>query len=463
MVKIFLNGKKILEKDLNPNDTLDKIRENIFNSLVFTDENGKEIDISDESELTLNDIIKNEDKMNLNFKIQSKSINKNNPISGTKLLENKGKLNIYQYPNERLNDSEESSSINILLVGETDSGKTTLLNSFINVLMDIQITDDFRYILSQDTKETDSINIYNIKPHGNIPAIKIIDSPGFGSSKGIDEDIKYRDKLANTLKNSISHINAICLVIKSSTARLTVNQRYIFSMVLDLFGKDVQENFFFMLTFCDGAKPQVVSALESKESGFNEIISQIKGNWFYKFNNSAFFSDDIENEYNQMFWDINKDSFHEFLKKLTQTQRKSLSQTNEVLKIRQSLENDAKNISNKLKRGLELMKLIKQDLSINENKNEFINITKNCLNIQEQIRNSVNKLKNIALSYKNYAKYEEILELLIELEKDERKPYWTERVKQYEDMKNQYKILKEICEGNLSDIKSLEQFKKEII
>ena len=187
MVKIFLNGKKILEKDFNPNDTLDKIRENIFNSFVFTDENGKEIDISDESELTLNDIIKNEDKMNLNFKIQSKSIKKNNPISGTKLLKNKGKLNIYQYPNERLNDSEESSSINILLVGETGSGKTTLLNSFINVLMDIQITDDFRYKLSQDTKETDSINIYNIKPHGNIPAIKIIDSPGFGSIKGIGE------------------------------------------------------------------------------------------------------------------------------------------------------------------------------------------------------------------------------------------------------------------------------------
>ena len=234
-------------------------------------------------------------------------------------------------------------------------------------------------------------------------------------------------------------------------------------MVLDLFGKDVKENFFFMLTFCDGAKPQVVSALESKESGFNEIISQIKGNWFYKFNNSAFFSDDIENEYNQMFWDINKDSFHEFLKKLTQTQRKSLSQTNEVLKIRQSLENDAKNISNKLKRGLELMKLIKQDLSMNENKKEFINITKDCLNIQEQIRNSVNKLKNIALSYNNYAKYKEMIELLIMIEKEERKQYWTERVKQYEDVKNQYKILKEICKGNLSDIKSLEQFKKEII
>ena len=463
MLKIFLNGKKILEKDFNPNDTLDKIRENIFNSLVFTDENSKEIDISDESELTLNDIIKNKDKMNLNFKIQPKSIKKNNPISGTKLLENKGKLKIYQYPNERLNDSEESSSINILLVGETCSGKTTLLNSFINVLMDIQITDDFRYKLSQDTKETDSINIYNIKPHGNIPAIKIIDSPGFGSSKGIDEDIKFRDKLANTLKNSISHINAICLVIKSSTARLTVNQRYIFSMVLDSFGKDVQENFFFMLTFCDGAKPQVVSALESKESGFNEIISQIKGNWFYKFNNSAFFSDDKEGYFEQFFWKISKNSFHEFLKKLTQTQRKSLSQTNEVLKIRQSLENDAKNISNKLKKGLDLMKLIKQNLSMNENKKEFINITKDCLNIQEQIRNSVNKLKNIALSYNNYAKYEEMMDLLIMTEKEERKQYWTERVKQYEDVKNQYKILKEICEGNLSDIKSLEQFKKEII
>ena len=234
-------------------------------------------------------------------------------------------------------------------------------------------------------------------------------------------------------------------------------------MLLDLFGKDVQENFFFMLTFCDGAKPQVVSALESKESGFNEIISQIKGNWFYKFNNSAFFSDDIENEFVQVFWKISKNSFHEFLKKLTQTQRKSLSQTNEVLKIRQSLENDAKNISNKLKKGLDLMKLIKQNLSIDENKKEFINITKDCLNIQEQIRNSVNKLKNIAICYKNYSNYEKMIDLLIMIEKEEKRQYWTERVKQYEDTKNQYKILKEICEGNLSDIKSLEQFKKEII
>ena len=55
------------------------------------------------------------------------------------------------------------------------------------------------------------------------------------------------------------------------------------------------------------------------------------------------------------------------------------------------------------------------------------------------------------------------MDLLIMIEKEERKQYWTERVKQYEDVKNQYKILKEICEGNLSDIKSLEQFKKEII
>ena len=217
-----------------------------------------------------------------------------------------------------------------------------------------------------------------------------------------------------------------------------------------------------MLTFCDGGKPQVVYALESNKSVLNKIISQIKGNWFYKFNNSAFFADDKENEFTQMFWKMSKDSFHEFLKKLTQTQRKSLSQTNEVLKIRQSLENDAKNISNKLQRGLELMKLIKQSLSNNEHKKVFIDITKDCLNMQEQIRNRVSKLKTIAISYNNYAEYEEYLDLLIVMEKEKKSKYWQERIQQYENMKNQYKILKEICQGNNSDINFLEQFKKEI-
>ena len=45
----------------------------------------------------------------------------------------------------KFNDIEESKAISLLVVGQTGSGKTTLLNAFINALMDIDITDDFRY------------------------------------------------------------------------------------------------------------------------------------------------------------------------------------------------------------------------------------------------------------------------------------------------------------------------------
>ena len=41
-------------------------------------------------------------------------------------------------------------------------------------------------------------------------------------------------------------------VAQSSNARLTQNQKYTFSSVLDLFGEDIKENFIAMLTFCDG-------------------------------------------------------------------------------------------------------------------------------------------------------------------------------------------------------------------
>jgi len=82
---------------------------------------------------------------------------------------------------------------------------------------------------------------------------------------------------------------------------LTANQKYIFTSILDLFGKDVQENFVAMLTFCDGKEPQIVQTLKEPGSIFDKIIPHIKGSWYHKFNNSAIYSDEIEDEFTQVF------------------------------------------------------------------------------------------------------------------------------------------------------------------
>jgi len=47
-------------------------------------------------------------------------------------------------------------------------------------------------------------------------------------------------------------------VVKFSTVRLNAYQKYIFQSVLNLFGKDVANNFCFILTFSDGGDPPVL-------------------------------------------------------------------------------------------------------------------------------------------------------------------------------------------------------------
>ena len=73
-------------------------------------------------------------------------------------------------------------------------------------------------------------------------------------------------------------------------------EEYIYNKVLNLFGNDIKENFVFMLTFCDANKPSIIKSLESDKSLFKDVIPFIKKPYYYKFNNSAIFADNVENE-----------------------------------------------------------------------------------------------------------------------------------------------------------------------
>ena len=90
-----------------------------------------------------------------------------------------------------------------LEISLTDTGKTTLLNSYINYLMKINYKDDFRYKIinenfgrSQSESQTKDVIKYNIKtPDGKL--YQIIDTPGFGDTVGIEEDEKITMKITD--------------------------------------------------------------------------------------------------------------------------------------------------------------------------------------------------------------------------------------------------------------------------
>ena len=494
MIDIYINGNKIAIKDLNLNDSLDKIRKNIFDSFLFSSDNDSNIEISEESKFTLKDILKDKNKINFISKIKTEN-KKNIPIPGSRFRENKGKLKIYQYQNEELNDDENRSSIGLLFVGSRGTGKTALLNTIINSIMDVQINDDFRYKIEFNPPAYDRGNLayqvstYSIKSHGDIPPIKIIDTWGFHNNINyINEDVCLIRNMFNELKYRFYHI-VICFVINSSKSYLNTYEEYIFSRFLGLLGKDMEENFAFILTSCDGLEPEAISLLKNKNSIFNEIISNIKGNLFYKFNNKAIYSDDIDNKFTQLFWKINMDSCKEFFKKIVKMPKISLSLTNEVVKVNEYLGhlindrycyycNRGKDLMESINNCFEMIKKIilkiNQSKNLNANldkeyyenkkslniriqlinalKNDFINNLSECLKQKEEIINYLDKYKKIALISNNF----EILKKYIDIFFDE-KSRNPERNQIFDYLKkNQIEFFD-------NNIKSMKQFSNEFL
>lgn len=89
---------------------------------------------------------------------------------------------------------------------------------------------------------------------------------------------------------------------QSTNERLTTNQKYIFNSIFDLFGDDDKENFIYILTFCDGAKPIIVESLQRPKFIFRGIIPYIENPWYYTFNNSGIFESEDNKSFNSYFF-----------------------------------------------------------------------------------------------------------------------------------------------------------------
>ena len=360
----FKINDKIYYRNYFYDDKLDKIREDLKDLINtkyrFFNEKDEKINIKDEDKINVSDLI---EIITTPIKIIKF---KSEPIPGSKKLPKKeGYKQLYLYPKIKFSQEDDAASLSMMVVGQTGSGKTTLLNSLINYIMGIKFEDDFRYIIidedtgkNQSHSQTSDVNIYCIQKTKNFPPIKIIDTPGFGDTRGIAFDKTIIDKIEDAFKNKIDNLNAICFVVQSTNARLTSSQKYIFSSIMNLFGDDIAENFIAMLTFCDGGKIVIYDALTAKGSFFDLVKDQIKGDWYFKFNNSVIFSDDAT-EYN---WNLGMKSYERFVDKLLLLPEKSLTQSREVLNQRKQIILKIESLKQELETGLAKLNSIKETL-----------------------------------------------------------------------------------------------------
>ncbi|KTF84308.1 hypothetical protein cypCar_00039254 [Cyprinus carpio] len=179
-----------------------------------------------------------------------------------RVIDDNGKVRKWTYG---IIDTSKPNKI-VLLVGETGAGKTTLINTMVNYLLGVKFEDEIWYEITeeeardQSESQTSEITMYEVF-HSNSPmSLTIIDTPGYGDTRGLDKDLEVAENLATLFQSNdgVREVDAVCFVIQASKNRLSDRQHYIISSILSLFGKDIVNNIMFLITHSDGLPPKNV-------------------------------------------------------------------------------------------------------------------------------------------------------------------------------------------------------------
>ena len=171
------------------------------------------------------------------------------------------------------------AEINVLLFGETGVGKSTFINALVNYLAfhTLEQAETMRPIvlipasfLTTVGDKFDEVRVHIGDPDPNedysrlgasvtqhcmsyiIPLrddlqLRLIDTPGMGDTRGVDQDIINIDHILNYL-NSLSQIHAICFLLKPNVTRLTVFFRSCLQQLLTYLTPNAYENIIFCFT-----------------------------------------------------------------------------------------------------------------------------------------------------------------------------------------------------------------------
>ncbi|XP_071164338.1 uncharacterized protein [Mytilus edulis] len=277
----------------------------------------------------------------------------------------------------------------IMVIGATGSGKTTLVDGMINYITDVSWEDEFRFSMvdltedekkrkaSESESQTEWITCYTInKMEGSTIdyTLNIIDTPGFGDTRGIPRDKRIVDQIREFFttpgRQGITCLDAVCFVTQAPLGKLTPPQRYIFDQILSVFGQDIKSNIFVLITFADANEPPVRAALKAANVPYQKS---------YKFNNSALYAspeNQAEAEMGNLFWKMGRESFKTFFDELRTVESKSLLLTSEVLQLRKRLETTIQGLQKQIADGMNKLNTIKQEKEILKRHKEDIKAKK---------------------------------------------------------------------------------------
>lgn len=179
---------------------------------------------------------------------------------------------------------KNKSDINILLLGETGVGKSTFINAVANYLTyshDFEIAEksnlhilipsvfhvddkhgrnhkisvgqaDVNEIQSIGDSATQDVKTYVFPIWNNQVNVRIIDTPGMGDTRGIQQDNINSENILSYISN-LEELHAICFLFKPDRARSTVSFQYCIAQIFSRLDKSASDNIIFVFTGTRGS------------------------------------------------------------------------------------------------------------------------------------------------------------------------------------------------------------------
>lgn len=192
---------------------------------------------------------------------------------------------------QNFSQEEKDQAQTIILLGQTGVGKTTLINSMANFLSGVRFESLKRVVfIKNETREVQSksqtkdLMIYYAKDSKG-KMWRFVDTPGFGDTDDNMMDLKIVGMVSNCLEDVVTKVRAIFFVMKSSETRNTSSQKFIFNKVFELFGKDIFNNIYFVLTHKvgDGSDALEVLGQVTREYSWYNLKKTVMVNNGYNF------------------------------------------------------------------------------------------------------------------------------------------------------------------------------------
>jgi ABC-type oligopeptide transport system ATPase subunit len=156
-----------------------------------------------------------------------------------------------------LNPFKKKREVTILLIGETGSGKTSLMSLLVNLFQGqgplelSEKNDESKESgLSKSQSQTTKATLYTVTTSDGTK-IKLLDTPGLADTCGIEVDNKHKAEINNAIKKYITSIDAVIILANGTVERLGAATEYTLSVITSMFPRSIIENIGFVFTNSD--------------------------------------------------------------------------------------------------------------------------------------------------------------------------------------------------------------------